>query len=61
LPFRCWRWFGPPADERLLLTAAFTRNVLLGLVLTPLLAYLIVANVFVYLNLRYEFKSGERS
>jgi hypothetical protein len=31
-----------------------TLSVLAGLALTPLVAYLMVANVFVYLNLRYE-------
>jgi hypothetical protein len=33
----------------------FTLVVLAGLALTPVIAYLIVANVFIYLNLRYEF------
>jgi hypothetical protein len=32
-----------------------TLSVLLGLALTPLCAYMLVANVFIYLNLRYEF------
>ena len=32
----------------------FTRMVLAGLALAPLLAYLVVANVFIYINLRYE-------
>ncbi len=32
----------------------FTRWVLAGLALAPLLAYLMVANVFIYINLRYE-------
>jgi hypothetical protein len=40
-------------DERLLVPALFTRTVLFGLALSPLLAYLVVANVFIYLNLRY--------
>jgi hypothetical protein len=40
-------------DERLLVPALFTRTVLSGLALSPLLAYLVVANVFIYLNLRY--------
>jgi hypothetical protein len=31
-----------------------TLSILAGLALTPLVAYLVVANVFVYLNLRYE-------
>jgi hypothetical protein len=34
--------------------ATFTRIVLGGLVLTPVFAYMLVANVFIYLNLRYE-------
>jgi hypothetical protein len=45
-------------DPRLLSTAVFTRDVLAGLLLTLLLAYLIVANVFIYLNLRYEAGAG---
>jgi hypothetical protein len=32
-----------------------TLLVLAGVALTPMIAYLIVANVFIYLNLRYEF------
>jgi hypothetical protein len=36
-------------------TATVARDVLSGLALTPLLAYLIVANVFIYLALRYEW------
>jgi hypothetical protein len=32
----------------------FTRWVLTGVALAPLLAYLVVANVFIYINLRYE-------
>jgi hypothetical protein len=45
---------GQPFDERLSVTAATTRNVLLGLPAASLVAYLTVANVFIYLNLRYE-------
>jgi hypothetical protein len=45
--------YGLPLDERLLGPALFTRHVLTGCALAPLLAYLIVANVFIYLNLRY--------
>ncbi len=45
--------YGLPLDERLLGVADFTRHVLTGLALAPLLAYLIVANVFIYLNVRY--------
>ncbi|HZY89560.1 MAG TPA: hypothetical protein VFE78_32360 [Gemmataceae bacterium] len=45
--------YGLQLDERLLGPAQFTRHVLTGCALAPLLAYLIVANVFIYLNLRY--------
>jgi hypothetical protein len=45
--------YGLPLDERLLGVAVFTRHVLTGLALAPLLAYLVVANVFIYLNVRY--------
>jgi hypothetical protein len=37
-----------------------TLTVLSGIALTPLLAYLLVANVFIYLNLRYEFFHSAR-
>jgi hypothetical protein len=37
------------------LAALATLSVLLGLALTPLFAFLLVSNVFIYLNLRYEF------
>jgi hypothetical protein len=36
------------------MAVAFTRWVLTGLAAAPLLAYLMVANVFIYINLRYE-------
>jgi hypothetical protein len=36
-----------------------TVSLLGGLALTPLLAYLMVANVYIYLNLRYEFAQGK--
>jgi hypothetical protein len=45
--------FGWYVDEPLRLLAGWTRAVLLGLAAAPFLAYLIVANVFIYLNLRY--------
>ncbi len=35
-----------------------TLILLTGLALTPLIAYLVVANVFIYLNLRYQVGSG---
>jgi hypothetical protein len=41
----------PPADD---LALALTARVLTGLAVAPLLAFLMVANVFIYLNLRYE-------
>jgi len=34
--------------------------VLAGIALTPIIAYLLVANVFIYLNLRFEFFHSER-
>jgi hypothetical protein len=37
-----------------------TLSVLIGLALTPLFAYMQVANVFIYLNLRYEFYEHAR-
>jgi hypothetical protein len=45
---------GQPLDERISVTAATTRNVLLGLPAALLFAYLTVANMFIYLNLHYE-------
>jgi hypothetical protein len=35
-----------------------TFTLLTGLALTPMIAYLVVANVFIYLNLRYQISSG---
>jgi hypothetical protein len=37
-----------------------TLAILGGLALTPLVAYLLVANVYIYLNLRYEFSQAGR-
>jgi hypothetical protein len=45
---------GPQPPEHFLFQADFTRTVLAAVVLAPLGAYLTVANVFIYLNLRYE-------
>jgi hypothetical protein len=42
-----------PLDASLLNVASITSHVLSGLGLAPLLAYLTVANLFIYLNLRY--------
>ena len=44
-----------PADGTLALVATPTLYFLSGLALTPLIVYVFVANVFIYLNLRYEF------
>jgi hypothetical protein len=50
---------GPGGDwEEVMLV---TSNVLYGLALTPLVAYLVVANVFLYLHLRYEPKPRRRT
>ena len=46
--------YEPKDFPQLLPAIAFTRTVLSGLALAPLLAYLMVANVFIYINLRYE-------
>lgn len=40
--------------------AGTTRALLVGCALTPLVAYTVVANVFIYLNLRYEFSTSAR-
>jgi hypothetical protein len=42
-----------PLDERLTRAWAFCRDVLAGMASAPLLAYLTVANLFIYLNLSY--------
>lgn len=43
-----------------LIVGQTTVLVLAGIALTPLVAYLLVANVFIYLNLRYEFFHSAR-
>ena len=43
-----------------LIVGQATLTVLTGIALTPLIAYLLVANVFIYLNLRYEFFHSAR-
>ena len=45
---------GLPLDDRLLLAASVTRAALWGGLLALPAAYFIVANVFIYLNVRYE-------
>jgi hypothetical protein len=47
-------WASAPAIGLAGTIAQATLALLTGLALTPLIAYLIVANVFIYLNLRYE-------
>jgi uncharacterized membrane protein YjfL (UPF0719 family) len=47
-------------DPSLATAVLFTRSVLAGLAAAPLLCYLIVANVFIYINLRYESAAGRR-
>jgi hypothetical protein len=44
---------GMAVDPHLLQAAQVTRDLLLGLALVPLFTYLIVVNVFIYLNIRY--------
>jgi hypothetical protein len=43
-----------PGNEVVAQATAYVAAVLLGLAVAPALAYLTVANVFIYLNLRYE-------
>jgi len=47
-----------PVEPRLVLAAQVTRDLLLGLALVPLFAYLIVVNVFLYLHIRYGSNEG---
>ncbi len=49
---------GQPSDDRLNLAVVTTRNVLLGLPAALLFTYVTVANVFIYLHLRYETPAG---
>ena len=49
-----WPWTSRRPEAEAASVLAYC-GVLTGLALTPLIAYLIVANVFIYLNLRYEF------
>ena len=52
------RFFLP--EYSLVVVTRSTLSILTGLAFTPLIAYLIVANVFIYLNLRYELSAGTR-
>ena len=54
LPWLALFLYEPVEFPQLLPALAFTRWVLAGLALAPLLAYLMVANVFIYINIRYE-------
>ncbi len=54
LPWLALFLYEPVEFPQLLPAIAFTRWVLAGLALAPLLAYLMVANVFIYINIRYE-------
>ena len=54
LPWLALFAYEPVEFPQLLPAITFTRTVLAGLALAPLLAYLMVANVFIYINLRYE-------
>jgi len=47
-------FLGHALDDRLTLAGAATRDVLMGLPAALLFAYLTVANVFIYVNVRYE-------
>ena len=49
-------WITPAIDSLSAVTWS-TLCLLIGVALTPLIAYLAVANVFIYLNLRYELSS----
>jgi hypothetical protein len=50
-----------PVDPRLSLVVVFLRDLLFGLALTLLLGYLTIANLFIYLNVRYGvFGRGQR-
>jgi hypothetical protein len=44
---------GPPQE-----VLEISLSLLTGVALTPLIAYLVVANVFTYLNLRYQVGTG---
>jgi hypothetical protein len=50
-----------PLDERLVAAATVTRAVLWGFLLALPAAYLIVANVYIYLNVRYETATERRA
>jgi hypothetical protein len=53
LPLAIAAWFRPGRWESLDSSTGFGLCVLAGLAAAPLIAYLAVAHVFIYLNLRY--------
>lgn len=55
LPVVIASWAAAPAGDLVATVRLFTLTGLGGLALTPLITYLLVANVFIYLHLRYEF------
>jgi hypothetical protein len=56
LPILYASWtYGPFGGNFLSAVGLATLHVLGGLAITPLVAFMLVANVFIYLNLRYEF------
>ena len=55
-----WWTQGSLANSHLEAVSQATLHILGGLAVTPFAAYLVVANVFIYLNLRYEFFSPSR-
>jgi hypothetical protein len=60
LPWLVMLTLNPAPTDSARIAVAFTRQILAALAVTPLAVYLIVANVFIYLNLRYEASTGRR-
>jgi hypothetical protein len=58
LPWLLMGVLDPGPSEAARFAVVVTRQILAALLLAPLAVYLIVANVFIYLNLRYEASSG---
>jgi hypothetical protein len=58
LPWLTLAAFDPGPSNTAHLAVAWTRHLLLGLAVGLLFVYLVVANVFIYLHLRYETSSG---
>jgi hypothetical protein len=51
----------PTYDDRISFAGGMVRSVLLGLPAAFLFAYLTAANVFIYLNLRYETPAARKA